>query len=170
MGYLNGKSVYLAGPIHDVTDDGVGWREMITPRLTEFGIVVTDPTKKTIYGEVADDKTLFKQLASERRFDELKEKFWPVVRKDLRMIDKADFLIAVYSPNVKMLGTIHELVIAQNQRKPIILFCKDSEAEDINPWVLTFAKKGCFFTKWDDVIKHLQEVDKGNFDYNYWTL
>lgn len=172
MGYLNGKSVYLAGPIHDVADDGKSWRAMMSPRLKEFGISIEDPTHKSIHGigEVGDDKALFKQLAKERKFDELKDKFWPVVRKDLRMIDKVDFMIAVYSPKVRMLGTIHELVIAQNQRKPILLYCEESELDDLNPWILTFAKKGCFFTSWDKLIDHLKEVDKGNFDYNYWTL
>lgn len=172
MGYLNGKSVYLAGPIHDVSDDGKGWRKNISSKLKEFGIIVEDPTHKSINGtgEVGDDKTLFKKLAKERKFEELKDKFWPVVRKDLRNIDKVDFIIAVYSPKVKMLGTIHELVIAQNQRKPILLFCKDEEVEEINPWILTFIKKGCFFTDWEKIIEHLREVDKGNFDYNYWTL
>jgi len=172
VGYLSGKSVYLAGPIHDVSDDGKGWRQILTPRLKEFGISVEDPTHKSIYGvgEVGDDKNLFKKLAKERKFIELKEKFWPVIRKDLRMIDKVDFIIALYSPKVKMLGTIHELVIAQNERKPILLYCEESELDELNPWILTFTKKGCFFTNWDDIINHLKEVDKGNFDYDYWTL
>lgn len=171
MGYLKGKTVYLAGPIHDSIDDGKGWRDMITPRLIdEFGIIVTDPTHKTIYGEVSDDKNLFNKLAAERKFDELRDKFWPVIRKDLRMVDKADFIIALYSPNVKMCGTLHELCISQQERKPTLIYCKDSEAGEINPWILTFAKKGCFFTDWEKIFEYLREVDKGNFDYDYWTL
>jgi len=171
MGYLKDKVVYLAGPIHDVNDDGKGWRDMITPRLRdEFGIIVTDPTHKTIYGEVSDDKTLFKRLAAEKRFDELRDKFWPVIRKDLRMVDKADFLIALYSPRVKMLGTIHELTISQQQRKPILMYCKEEESNEINPWILTFIQRGCFFTDWNKMIEYLKTVDNGTFDHNYWTL
>lgn len=172
MGYLSGKNVYLAGPIHDVKDDGKTWREMVTPRLKEFGIVVDDPTHKTIFGigEVGDDKNLFKKLAKERNFDELREKFWPIVRKDLRMVDKADFVIGVYSPKVKMLGTIHELVVSQSQRKPILIYCDEAELDDLNPWILTFVKKGCFFTSWDKLIDHLRDIDAGTFDHNYWTL
>lgn len=172
MGYLSGKSVYLAGPIHDVKDDGKGWRDTMTPRLKELGLNIDDPTHKSIYGigEVADDKVLFKQLAKDRDFDKLREKFWPVVRKDLRMVDKADFLIAVYSPNVKMLGTIQELTVAQTQRKPILIYCAEEEAGDINPWILTFVKKGCFFTNWDELIEYLKIVDSGVFNHDYWTL
>jgi len=172
MGYLDGKNSYLAGPIHDVLDDGVTWRENLTPILQSMGIKVEDPTHKTSsgYSEIDDDKDLFIQMAKERKFDELKEKFWPIVRKDLRMVDKADFIIAVYSPRVKMLGTIHELVVAQTQRKPILLFCSEEEAGEINPWILTFVKKGNFFTNWDDLVARLKEIDTGDFDDDYWTL
>ena len=70
MGYLNGKSVYLAGPIHDVKDDGKTWREMMTPRLREFGILVDDPTHKSIFGigEVGDDKKSIQKDGQRKEF------------------------------------------------------------------------------------------------------
>ncbi|HUV84933.1 MAG TPA: nucleoside 2-deoxyribosyltransferase [Methanosarcinales archaeon] len=173
MNYLKGKSVYLAGPISDVSDDGVGWREMITPRMAKFGLHVEDPTKKTIngIGEVKDDKDYFRKLAMEHKFDELKEAFWPIVRKDLRCVDKADFIIAVYDPHAKMCGTIDELRIAKSQKKPILMYCNpDKIDKSFNPWILTFPKKGNFYTSWDAILAKLDEVDTGIFDYDHWTI
>jgi len=173
MGYLRHKNVYLAGPISDVDDDGVGWREMITPKMAKFGVTVEDPTKKTINGmsEVKDDKDYFKKLAMERKFDELKDAFWPIVRKDLRCVDKADFIIAVYDPHARMCGTIDELRVAKNQQKPILMYCDPAKIdESFNPWILTFPKKGNFYTDWKDIFATLEDVNNGNFDHNHWTL
>ncbi len=172
MEYLKGKMVYLCGPITAVADDGVGWREEITPGLLSFNLNVEDPTKKTAngLGEVKDDKAFFKQMAKDRKFTELKKAFWPIVRKDLRTVDKSDFLIFGYNPDVPMLGTIHELVIAHQQRKPILMYCDDDKVGSLNPWVLTFIKPGCIFTKWSDMFDYLTKVNNGEFDTSHWTL
>ena len=172
MGYLEKKTVYLAGPITAVSDDGIGWRKLITPKLRELGVIVDDPTVMTVgnLGEVADHKAMFKQLAKERKFAQLKEVFFPIVRKDLRCVDKADFFIFYYDPDVPMFGGIHELVVAHWQRKPILMFCEDDKVERINPWVLTFIKAGDLYTNWDELFKHLKDVDNHVFNTSYWTL
>lgn len=170
--YLKGKNCYLCGPITAVADDGVGWRNSITSSLLSFGLVVEDPTKKTVngVGEIKDDKNYFKQLAKEKKVEQLKKEFWPIVRKDLRCVDKSDFLIFGYDPDVPMLGTIHELVIAHQQRKPILMFCAPDKLERLNPWVLTFIKTNCLFTSWEDMMTYLKKVDNHEFDSSYWTL
>ena len=117
MKYLSGKTCYLCGPLFGENDDGVGWRQSITPILTEkYGIIVDDPTKKTAngVGEVGEDKNNFKKLIKDKKFLECKEKFWPIVRKDLRAVDKADFIIFNYVAGVPTVGTWNELVVAQN--------------------------------------------------------
>lgn len=172
MNYLNGKVCYLTGPITDAKDDGVGWREKITGPLQQFGIVVDDPTKTTVggAGEVGKDKELFKELLAEGKVGEVKERFWPIVRKDLRSVDRSDFLIFYCDTNAKMVGTVHELVIANLQRKPILMYIDKENLKNINPWLLVFVKNGCLFHSWQDMMLYLKEVDNGKYDTSYWTL
>lgn len=172
-GYLHGKTVYLCGSLHSEKDDGMGWRASITPDLLHYGIIVDDPCKKTAVtgvGEVGDDKAMFKQLIKERKFLELKEKFWPIVRKDLRSVDKADFLIFNYNPESPTVGTWHEIITAQNQRKPILMKYDEAQLDKFNPWVLTFVKATWCFSQWTDLFKELDKVDDMEFDSSHWTL
>lgn len=172
MNYLTGKSVYLCGPLHTEADDGIGWRKAITPKLLEYGLIVDDPTKKTAdgVGEVGDDKARFKKLIKDKKFLELKEQFWPIVRKDLRAVDKADFIIFNYIPNVPTVGTWHEIVNAHNQRKPILVKYDDQNLDAFNPWVLTFVKATWFFPTWDLLFEELDRVNNKQFDSSHWTL
>jgi nucleoside 2-deoxyribosyltransferase len=171
--YLKDKKVYLAGPIHAVSDDGTGWRDYMTPKLKElFGLVVDDPCKKSATGftEVKEDKKILKQLIADDKYQEVKEKFYPIVRKDLRSVDQADFLIAVYDPTIHMCGTIHELVVADQQKKPILLWINPDHSQDVNPWIFTFVKSTWIFRDWDKMIAYLKNVDNGIMDSSHWTL
>jgi nucleoside 2-deoxyribosyltransferase len=172
MSYLKGKTVYLAGPIHAVADDGIGWRDNITPKLQNFGLNVDDPCKKLVkgVGEVKEDKIRFNKLIEEEKWQEVKEQFYPVVRADLRSVDKADFLIAVYDPTIHMCGTLHELVLADSQKKPILLWFDPKHKKKLNPWIFTFVKSTWIFTNWDNVITYLQNIDNGIMDSSHWTL
>jgi hypothetical protein len=173
MGYLKNKVAYLAGPIHAVADDGIGWRDMLTPILqSKYGVVIEDPCKKTVNGkgEVKDDKKMLIECIKSGNFAEVKKMFYPIVRKDLRSIDKADFLVVVYDPTIHMFGTIHEMVVAHTQRKPILLWFDKDNIEKFNPWCLTLVKENMIFTDWDVMIQYLNKIDAGEFDSSYWTL
>lgn len=173
MGYLGDKNVYLAGPIHAVADDGIGWRDVITPKLiSRYGVTVDDPCKKTAngMGEVKDDKKMLVECIKKGDFSAVKKLFYPIVRKDLRSVDKADFIIVVYDPTVHMFGTIHEMVVAHAQRKPILLWFDKNNIEKFNPWCLTLVKDNMIFTDWDNMFTYLDKIDGGDFDSSYWTL
>jgi hypothetical protein len=172
MNYLKGKSVYLCGAMCSLEDSGGAWRNIITPHLTELGIEVVDPTKTTAngVGEVADDKKRFRSLIESENWGQLKEEFWPVVRKDLRAVDKADFIICYYNPTVPTIGTIHELVLASSQKKPIFLKYDVETLGSFNPWMSCLIKTKYFHNNWTDLKIHLSCVDQGNFDTSYWTL
>ena len=170
MGYLNGKTVYLCGSIADSKDDGVGWRDAVTPILSKFGVIVDDPTKKTINGEVGSDKAHFKKLMESGDFERVKKEFFPIVRRDLRSVDKCDFVIFFYDTKAKLVGSIHELLVAHWQRKPILMFVPPQEVKDMNPWILTFIKNGCTFTNWYEMGTYLKDVDNNVFNTSYWSL
>jgi hypothetical protein len=169
--YLSGKNVYLCGSIHDCENAGMDWRDKITPVLKDkFNLIVSDPCKKTIngVGEVGDDKKLLKQLIKDKKFLEVKKIFFPIMKSDLRCVDLAHFIICNYRPKLKHVGTIHELVMANIEKKPILLYYPEEEIDDFNPWIVGLIKEHNFFTNWNDMINYLVEVDKGNFDSSFW--
>lgn len=175
MDYLKGKKVYLTGPMHGVKDDGVGWREQITPKLVEMDIEVLDPCKKAVKGntdlnEIGKNKEKFRGLVTSENWTATKREFWPIVRADLRMVDHCDFLIFSYDPLVPMVGTIHELVVATFEKKVILLKYDKDQLSDFNPWMCTFIKEHHFFDEWDAMLTYLKQVNDGVFDTSLWVI
>lgn len=169
--YLRNKTVYLAGSIHHNDEDsGITWRENITPKLEEFGINVIDPCKKTINGkgEVGDDKEYLKNLIKEGNFGKVREVFFPILKADLRCVDISHFIIVNYRPSVRHVGTIHEIVMANIEKKPILLHFPKNEIEDFNPWISCIIKEKHIFTDWNKLFEYLDEVNEGNFDTSLW--
>ena len=74
MNRLNGLRCYLAGPIDYAADDGVGWRNDITPWLQEKGVKVLDPCDKPIpdsyYKEIDEEKLRMMELKETGRYYE----------------------------------------------------------------------------------------------------
>lgn len=175
MNYLKGKKCYLSGPIHSATDDGVQWRDYITPKLNDMGIEALDPCKVMVNGdisisEVGKNKQIFRDLIKTENWQKVKEDFWPIVRKDLRMVDHSDFVIFYYDTEAKMTGSIHELVVAVNEKKVILIKYNKETLNDFNPWVATFAKAHHLFAEWDNLFDHLKKVDDGIFDTSLWVI
>ena len=170
--YLKDKTVYLAGPIHACKDDGIGWRDNITPKLQSYGLLVDDPCKKTIggFGEVKQDKAYIKQLIKEEKWQEVKEKFYPIVRKDLRSVDKADFIVVAYDPSTSMFGTVHEIVQASHQKKPILVKYDRTTLEHFNPWIMCLIKSQWLFSEWNDMFRYLDKINTGDTETSHWTL
>lgn len=171
MNYLKDKTAYLCGSIHSVSDDGMGWRDEITPKLQNLGVIVSDPCKKVIINsEVGKDKEQFKQVVMEERFRDIKELFWPIVRYDLRQVDKCDFVVFNYDTSIPMVGSIHELVVANFQKKVILLKYDKKQLSGFNPWIATFIKENHFFSTWDGMFEHLNAINDGKLDSSYWIL
>lgn len=176
MNYLRDKKAYLSGPIFHLKDDGIAWRDQVTPRLELFGIEVLDPCKKHIMqgngdlSEIGKSKDRFKKLVIAEKWDEVKTEFWPIVRTDLKMVDFSDFVIIDYDPSVPTVGTIHELVVATFEKKVILLKYDKSQLPLFNSWMATFIKSHHFFSEWDDMFLYLEKVNNGILDTSYWVL
>ena len=78
---LSAQRCYLAGPIDHAQDDGVGWRQAITPMLESMNITVMDPTNKmtsnTRYNEVGEEQENLKLLKNTGRYHELRGEMKP---------------------------------------------------------------------------------------------
>ena len=46
--------------------------------------------------------------------------YWETLHIDLRMVDTADFLVAHCPTNIYSVGTVHEIALARQERKPVL--------------------------------------------------
>jgi len=135
---LDKARVYLSGPMDFVAsrehEKNSGWRTRLCQFLQQFGTTVFDPWNKPKvvgmphYGK-EDEFTLKerKKWTYEDSTDGAKararlcDQFWPTMHIDLRMVDTSDFLVAYCPTNVYSVGTVHEVVMARTQCKPVLM-------------------------------------------------
>jgi len=134
---LKNARVYLSGPMDFVAsredEKEFGWRSRIKSYLESKGVVVFDPWEKPEvvgiheYGkEDAATLEIRKEwnfgndhMSSEARAS-CADQFSKTVHIDLRMVDISDFIIAFCPTNIYSVGTVHEIVMARQQRKPVL--------------------------------------------------
>ena len=130
---------YMAGAIEFAKKDGgATWREAITPALDEIGIYVQDPVKtEPLVTEmtVIQAQEQFNNWISSGHYDKFAQKFEKVVEKDIRMVNRSDFLIVHLFPDIPTTGTIHEMAEAWRQGKKIYLIWTEAISK-ISKWAL----------------------------------
>src|SRR5262245_5267169 len=134
---LQGARVYLSGPMDFVASREAeakeGWRTRIGKVLRELGVVVFDPWNKPEarglhgYGRetaesarIREEWTFEDSPAGARTRAKLTGHYWETLHIDLRMVDTADFLVAYCPTNVYSVGTVHEIALARQERKPVL--------------------------------------------------
>lgn len=173
MGRLDGCVAYLCGPIDHADDDGVGWRRELTKELAErYGVKVLDPTDKPFkshthnYEEIGEEKLNAMVMREKKQFDVLSSKMREIVRADLRCVDLSDVLIAYIPKNTPLCGTIHEIVVAAESKKPTLLIVEGGR-ELASNWFWgmlptaphTEDRSGWIFDSWDSFYSFMDEVD-----------
>lgn len=137
-GFLDGSAVYLSGPMDFVASREAektgGWRHFIRQILEPMGVLVYDPWDKPkvigLHQYGVEDVGLPEHIRNtwtfapgddgDRARAHCAGEFWSSLHIDLRMVDKSDFLIAYCPTNVYSVGTVHEIVTARVQRKPVL--------------------------------------------------
>lgn len=174
MNKLSKKTCYLIGAIDRANDLGSTWRSEIQVILKErFGVNVYNPLEKPINIGVEDVESrerrrIFKKNGMFRDFaDEIKL----IRRVDLRMVDKSDFLICYIDIDVFMCGTFEECSLANRQKKPVIVFCKQG-VNNIPDWLFGMLPYQLFFNNAEEVLAYLESIDNGtNTEYlNRWLF
>lgn len=132
---LDGTRAYLSGPMDFVgsriIEKFLGWRAIISPILKTLGVTVLDPWNKPIikghknygregvvYSKKEYKKDFWTNKKTRARFE---TDFWETVHIDLRMVDLADFVITFVPTNIYSVGTVHEVVTARLQMKPVLM-------------------------------------------------
>ena len=135
--FLRGARVYLSGPMDFVAsradEKKLGWRNRVGDFLRAQGAIVFDPWFKPgvrgmqQYGledvhsiNVREEWTFEKGQGGDERRARCAAKFWETLHVDLRMVDTSDFTIAYVPTNIYSVGTVHEIVLARLQWKPVL--------------------------------------------------
>jgi nucleoside 2-deoxyribosyltransferase len=165
MKHLSKSNFYLSGPIE--FDPNTNWRKPVIDYLKEkFEINVFDP--------FSDPKQQWVETINickkEKNFDKLQEIAKKFVRKDLSMVDRCDALIAYLPYKVPTVGTHHEIINANNMKKPVMLVCPEGK-ENIPVWYYGCLNHNTFFNSWDELYYYLEAVDKGDLlTFNRWNF
>ncbi len=110
-----------------------GWRNRVSDFLARLDVTVFDPWNKPpvkgfdMYGEedvksveTRDHWKFEAGSKAARERSKCAEAFWETLHIDLRMVDTSDFVIAYCPTNIYSVGTPHEIVVARQQRKPVL--------------------------------------------------
>lgn len=170
---LKNTLCYLCGPMDRVADGGVLWRRRITPLLKNIGVGVLDPCKKPTTFAVEDSnfRHNIESLKSSKQFNRVRKLMRDIAAIDLRMVDIAHFVIMYMDTDAHMCGSYHEAFVSIQQKKPLLIVCKQGK-ESIPNWLFGVMPHEHMFSSFNELIEYLNDVDKGrdNNDYNRWRF
>jgi nucleoside 2-deoxyribosyltransferase len=163
---------YLIGPIDNASDQGKGWRQMIKKRCAHMNIKFLDPTNKLrgLVKEVDNEQKKIKEYKEVGNWKELSLMMKQVVRSDLRSIDYADFVIVYVDTDIHMCGSYHEMTVAINQKKPVLIVVEGGK-KYASSWLFGVCDYNFMFDNFEDLLKYLRNVNKGKEKLNdRWVL
>jgi nucleoside 2-deoxyribosyltransferase len=162
MRYLKGKRCYLSGPIENANpkDD---WRiEPSKILIEEFGIDLFDP----FHDPKQQWASALVTAREEKNYNEMARIANNFVRKDLSLVDSSDFLISNVPKGVPTVGTVHEIIVKSEQKKPVLLVCTQGK-EHVAFWYFGLIPHSQMFGSWNDLYNYLREVNIGKHSDNY---
>jgi len=171
-GVLAGTKTYLAGNL-EYSDESLSWRDLVETELSNLEIICLSPIKRTFdkqMVETKEDRERLKLIRQNGEWDEVASYMKEVVKKDLRLIDLSDFVIFNFEFEKPTFGTMHELVVAEQQRKPIFVTCRDLKLVPL--WIMGLIDKKYFYRSITDVIEAVRKINSGeqSIDSDRWRL
>lgn len=160
---LNGTQVYLVGAMDRVPDNGIQWRQRITPMLSNMGINVINPCEKPVHGVSEDEDTRhwIDYYKETEQYDKIKKNFGIIRCADLRCVDISDFIIAHIDLDVHACGTYEEIVTANRQKKPVLIWCEQGKKQAPN-WLFFMIPHQHIFSSLNEVMKYLENINSSS--------
>lgn len=175
MNKLCGTRTYLAGAMDRVDDGGVGWRNDITPFLTDMGVIVLDPCKKEEFMSYAiesdGDRKRRHNLKIASNYDRLVEEIKEIRTTDLRAVDIIDFNIVNINTEVHACGTYEELFCGNREKKPTLVHCEQGK-KGAPDWLFGTVPHEHIFGDWNALKSYLVDVNNGTDTRRFgrWTF
>jgi hypothetical protein len=172
QGYLHNTKCYLIGNL-EATKDASQWREHATKELKKIGVKCFDPNKTHFVNqttETEEDRRKLKEKRNEGDWQFIASYMKDVIRKDLRYVDLSTFLIANLEPDNPTYGTIHEIIQASLQSKPVLFHIEDKRKFPL--WLAGLVDMDLVWESWDPLFDYLRALNNGEkyADPKYWKL
>jgi len=171
MNKLKRTVVYLSGAMDRVKDGGVTWRKYIADKLRiRYDVGILNPCDKPTFEAIEDDKQreIRQSLLNQGKYDKVEEMMKPIVRVDLRMVDRADFLILHVDKSVHMCGSYDEQTRAILERKPTLIVCEQGKS-GIPHWLFGTVPHRFMFSNFDEMFEYLDRINSGEVvEPKYW--
>jgi hypothetical protein len=144
----------------EAKDGGVDWRVMLKPKLWSLGIGVIDPCDKPCIGydegpQIHQDIELCRVTGD---YDKLTQIAKPIVGNDLRSQHKSDFIVMYVDKDIFMFGTSIEFAWAVQQRKPVLVVCKQGKNK-VPLFAFGMCPHSMFFSNFDEMMIYLEGVN-----------
>ena len=179
MNRLKNHTCYLVGSMDDGREEGKVWRDNVQQFLESLEVIVLNPyekplCKKTHYEAMEDDEGFVyrQRLKAEERYDELSQSMKRVRAVDLRLVDKADFIVAFLDFTKIMTGTLEEISQANRQRKPVIII-SSLPKKNLPDWYFGQLPHELFFEEVEtakDYIQHIHEDETIDLVGHRWVF
>ena len=171
MGLLNDTRCTVIG--HMQYADGRGIRDGVAVELARMKIKIFDHYKQPYMMDVNEDEETHRALrdAITSGNYELVEKYKEIRSYDLSLIDRSDFIIFVYDPEVVTCGSWEEFFTANRMKKPI--FFVNTRGKHRTPmWVFWTIPHKYVYESVDAVVDMLKDIDGGTIpiDSDRWKL
>jgi len=159
---IDGCYVYLSGPIDDAKDKGINWRRhfSLLSKQNNLNLVLLDPTNKPegLPSEIDEEQSYISTLREEGKWSELRKFMKKIVRYDLRMVDISDFVVAYIDKNIHMCGTYNEAIIADIEKKPILLIIEGGK-KMCPSWLFGIVHYDYMFDNVEECVAYLCKVN-----------
>lgn len=171
-GVLSKTKTYLIG--HMQYGNGSQWRAETTQQLNDMGVVVMDPYNQPFLHKVEETPEthdILRQKMKDGEYGEVAEHMKKVRNLDLSMVDRADFLICYVNPDVPTYGTIEELSIACQIKRPVFVAVEGGK-EKTPFWVMGMLPHNYIYDSVDEIIQKLRQIHSGQLpiDSDRWRL
>jgi len=157
---LNGMRTYLIGAMDRIPDGGIAWREYITPYLKALNLSVLNPCNNPMFGieENHNIRERIQHLKDMGRFDKIRIEYGNIRNADLRCVDISDFVICHVDMDVHMCGSYEEIVTANRQKKPVLIWCKQGK-KNVPNWLFFMIPHEHIFNTIDDLLIFLHNIN-----------
>ena len=149
-------------------------REELSKKLDEMGIIMWNHYKKPFITEFDESEEAMKQrteLLKNEEYDKIIE-FSPIRTYDLALMDKADFVIFVYDPDIVTCGSWEEFFTANRIKRPI--FFINTKGKKRTPlWVFwTLKNHHYIYNSVNECVNMIQKINSGeiSLDSDRWRL
>lgn len=167
MNILNKTKVYLAGNLENANSNTNTWRDYVKNELNSLNITFLSPLEHMFTDDMPEDESnqrKVKWLRDNSEFEAVHEHMKKIIRKDLRLVDVSDFFIFNFDIKTPTYGTMHELVLASQQRKPVFISVGDKRRCPL--WIMGLFNHKYIYNDVGEIVDVLKKIDSGEIEIN----